>query len=143
MHHWLLLHFELPAEPSARRVYIWRKLKRLGAILLQDARVLPDTPQTLEQFQWVVAEILEMGGEATLWRAQIAPPGQDDLLIQQFNAQVDGLYQQILAGVQQEEPDLPALSLLYQQARMKDYFRSSKGEQVKNALLTARGESGL
>jgi hypothetical protein len=47
------------------RVYIWRKLKRLGAVLFQDAvRVLPNAARTLEQFQWLAAEIVEMGGEA-------------------------------------------------------------------------------
>jgi len=60
---WLLLHYRLPAQPSALRVYIWRKLKRLSAILLNDAVwVLPDTPRTAEHFQWLAAEIQEMQG---------------------------------------------------------------------------------
>ncbi|HLO31892.1 MAG TPA: Chromate resistance protein ChrB, partial [Anaerolineales bacterium] len=75
---WLLLHYKIPTEPSASRVYIWRKLKRLGALLIQDAVwVLPDTPRNLEQFQWLSAEIVELAGEATLWSAQPAFTGQD------------------------------------------------------------------
>lgn len=138
---WLLLHYKLPTEPSARRVYIWRKLKRLGAILVQDTLwALPDTPQTLEQFQWLTAEIQEMGGEAILWQAQMAPPNQDETLEQQFVAQANELYQQILAGLEQIDPDLSALSRLYQQARTKDYFQSPLGQQVREALLAAKGE---
>jgi hypothetical protein len=34
---WLLLVYKVPSEPSARRVYFWRKLKRLDALLLHDA----------------------------------------------------------------------------------------------------------
>jgi len=60
---WLLLHYKLPTKPSALRVYTWRKLKRLGAVLLHDAVwVLPDLPRTAEQVQWLTAEIEEMGG---------------------------------------------------------------------------------
>ena len=71
MAQWLLFHYKISPDPSAARVYIWRKLKRLGAVHYQDAVwVLPKSPHTLEQFQWLAAEIDEMGGEATLWLAQ-------------------------------------------------------------------------
>src|SRR5215213_12001994 len=44
---WLLLIYTVPREPSANRVSIWRKLRRLGAILLHDAVwVLPRSPRT-------------------------------------------------------------------------------------------------
>ncbi len=52
MQAWMLLHYKLPREPTAPRVYVWRKLKRLGALLLHDAVwVLPATPSTRENFQ--------------------------------------------------------------------------------------------
>src|SRR5256885_13053202 len=61
---WLLLAYKVPREPTASRVYVWRKLKKLGAVALQDAVwVLPHTPQTLEQFRWLAAEIVEMRSE--------------------------------------------------------------------------------
>ena len=51
MQTWVLLHYKIPREPTAPRVYVWRKLKRLGAILLQDAVwVLPATPHTRNAF---------------------------------------------------------------------------------------------
>jgi len=34
---WIVLTYRVPREPSANRVYVWRKLKQLGAIALQDA----------------------------------------------------------------------------------------------------------
>jgi uncharacterized protein Usg len=76
---WLLLHYKLPNKPSALRVYIWRKLKRLGAILLTDAVwVLPDLPRTAEQIQWLAAEIEEMSGNAFYWRASSLLEAQEE-----------------------------------------------------------------
>lgn len=141
MKSWLLLVYKVPSEPSARRVYVWRKLKRLGAILLHDAVwVLPAATRTREQLQWLAAEIQEMEGEALLWEAQQFYPDQEAYLIQQFMAQVDDVYQAILAELASENPDLAALSRRYQQAKSQDYFQSPLGEQVRAALMEARGD---
>ncbi len=138
---WLLLLYKVPTEPSARRVYIWRKLKGLGAILLHDAAwVLPATPHTREKLQWLVTEIKDMeGGEAMLWEAQQVFTGQDSNLVQQFGEQVDAVYREILAKLGQEDPDLATLSKQYQQARLEDYFHSELGERVRQALIKRRG----
>jgi len=141
---WLLLHYKLPNEPSASRVYIWRKLKRLGAVLYQDAVwVLPDTPRTQEQFQWLAAEIAEMGGEAAVWKSQPALAGQDEALVEQFTRLVDQAYEDLSTVLEnkgaQPEPDLEALSQQYQRIKSRDYFHSQAGERVREALLAARG----
>jgi hypothetical protein len=122
MHTWVLLHYKIPREPTAPRVSAWRKLKRLGAILLQDAVwVLPATPHTREDFQWLAVEIGEQGGEATLWEAQLVLPGHDEALVQQFLAQVDAAYGAILADLKREDVDLAALARRYQQVQGQDY----------------------
>ena len=72
---WLLLTYKVPRDPTAGRVAVWRKLKQLAALALQDAvRILPANPQTREQFQWLAAEIEELGGEATLWDPDCSMP---------------------------------------------------------------------
>lgn len=142
MYTWRLLLYKVPPEPSARRVSVWRKLKRLGAVLLHDAVwVLPDTPATREQFQWLAADITERDGEALVWQAQLTQPGQDEALMRQFRAQVEPAYAAILADLERGEADLAALSRRYQQVWMQDYFHSEVGEQVRASLLAARGES--
>jgi hypothetical protein len=74
---WLLLIFKVPSDPTARCVYIWGKLKRLGAILLHDsAWVLPAPRYTKEQLQWLVAEIIGVESDALLWEAQAGAPEQ-------------------------------------------------------------------
>lgn len=140
--YWLLLHYKLPTEPTALRVYIWRKLKRLGAILLLDTTwVLPDTARTREQFQWLAAEIREMGGEAYFWIGQPALSSQDEDLSRQFLGQVDEGYSALLLQLQQSNPDLEQISRQYQQTRSRDYFDSELGEQVREKLLALRGEN--
>ena len=137
---WVVLVYKIPREPAAGRVYIWRKLKRLGALLLHDAVwLLPDTPWTREQFQWLAVEIRELGGEALVWESRMVLPGQDDALAQQFLAEVERDYQAILTALQQADADLAALARQYQQIQARDYLQSPLGVQVRAALLQARG----
>ena len=140
MKKWLLLHYQLPAQPSASRVYIWRKLKRLAAILLNDSVwVLPDTPWTAEQFQWLLMEIRERKGEAFLWRSDLILGGQEDALVAQFVEQVDREYRELVKKMNRKKPDLTELSRLYQQIVAADYFHSALGRQVREKLLSLRG----
>ena len=137
---WVLLVYKIPREPTASRAQVWRKLKRLGALLLHDAVwVLPATPWTREQFQWLAVEIGELEGEAYLWESHLLLSGQADALVQQFQARVDAAYQEILHELGQEDADLVALSRTYQQVRAQDYFHSEVGIQVRERLMRARG----
>jgi hypothetical protein len=133
---WVLLHYKIPREPSSQRVFVWRRLKRLGAVLLHDAVwVLPATPRGREHFQWLAAEIREGGGEALQWEAQLVMAGQEDWLVEQFLAQVNVLYGEILADLAREDTDLAGLARRYQQAQASDYFDSELGQRVRATLL--------
>jgi hypothetical protein len=139
---WLLLLYKVPPEPTANRVAVWRKLKRLGAVLLHDAVwVLPPSPRTFEELQWLAAEIRERGGDAMVWEASLCLDGRDKELARQFVTQVDATYTEILTGLAQPDADLAALSKRYQQARLHDYFRSPLGERTRAALLSAGGRT--
>src|SRR5438067_13827583 len=139
MREWLLLLYSIPREPTAPRVAVWRKLKRLGALLLADAAwVLPASEATREQLRWLAAEVAEAGGEALVWEAHLAL-GQEEALVEQFAAQVEGPYREILAALTCEGADLAALSRRYQQVVAHDYFGSELGQEVRQALTTARG----
>lgn len=138
---WLLLHYKLPNKPSALRVYIWRKLKRLGAILLQDTVwVLPETPRTTEQIQWLTAEIQEMGGNAYYWKANALLIDQEGTIVQQFNEQVDVIYSDLLKRMEKTRADLQEISQEYQEAASKDFFHSELGKRVREKLTSKRGE---
>ena len=137
---WLLLTTKVSPKPTARRVYIWRKLKRLGAILLHDAVwVLPDTPRTREQFQWMTAEVIEMGGEAFLWESRLILGTSEEVLAQKFVELVDAAYRSILKELAKKNHDLSVLSQQYQRIKQQDYFNSEAGTRVRQALISARG----
>jgi len=137
---WVLLVYKIPREPTASRAAVCRKLKRLGALLLHDAVwVLPATPWTREQFQWLAVEIGELGGEAHLWESHLLLNGQADALVQQFQSRVDAAYQDILDELEEKDADLVALSRKYQQVRAQDYFHSALGTHVRERLMSARG----
>ena len=62
---WLLLIHQLPAKPAYFRVKIWRRLQGLGAVAVRNAvYALPANEQTQEDFEWLLKEIVEGGGEA-------------------------------------------------------------------------------
>ncbi len=136
---WLLLTYKLPSNPSARRVYIWRKLKKLGAIGLFDAVwVLPDTSRTYEQFQWLAVEIEEMGGEAMFWRANAERIGQEEDLIRRFTLQIDEAYQELLNHLDQPNSNYSVLAQEFQQIKQHDYFHSKMGQKVREKLVANR-----
>ncbi len=140
MHSWALLVYKIAPEPSARRVYVWRKLKRLGALLLHDAVwVLPATPYTREQLQWLAAEIEEMDGSAQVWEAHPSLTERDDDLVRRFLAQVDAAYREIAAELERPGADAAALARRYQQVQQQDYFHSALGAQVREALASPDG----
>jgi DNA-binding transcriptional regulator PaaX len=140
---WALLVFTLPREPSAPRVAVWRRLKKLGAILLHDSVwVLPAQPALLEHFRWLAAEIRESAGESLVWIAAQGLPGQDDALVEQFQAQAEAEYQAILAALdastsgemENSHTERTALARRYQQIHARDYFHASSGDLVRAQL---------
>ena len=141
MNPWLVFIYKVPNEPSARRVYVWRKLKRLGAILIQDsAWVLPANARTREKLQWLAGEVNDMDdGEAMLWEAAPIVAPKDVDIVQQFSDQADAQYKHILRQLEKKNPDLSALSRQYQQADAQDYFQSKLGQKARQALIERRG----
>ncbi len=138
MHSWVLLVYKVAPEPSARRVYVWRKLKRLGALLLHDAVwVLPATPYTREQLQWLAAEIEEMDGSAQVWEAHPSLTERDDDLVCRFLAQADAAYREIATELERPGADVATLSRRYQQVQRQDYFHSALGAQIREVLASA------
>jgi hypothetical protein len=137
---WMLLVYKVPNEPTSGRVFVWRKLKRLGAVLLHDAVwVLPAAPRTREQLRWLASEITELDGEATVWESQLAQAADEEKLVARFGEAVEGQYREILAGLKEKGRDLAALSRKYQQVQALDYFNSDTGRRVRDALAAADG----
>jgi hypothetical protein len=69
-HGWLLFLHQLPPKPDYLRVKIRRRLKGIGAALVKSTvYVLPNTSESLEDFQWLREEIVAAGGSAIIAEA--------------------------------------------------------------------------
>lgn len=139
---WLLLVYRIPREPTAGRVYVWRKLKQLGAISLQDAVwVLPTSGRNREQFQWLASEIIELGGEVSLFESDLRMTSAEQTLRERFESLVRDAYQEILDALKRGKPDLAALSKKFQQTKAQDFFQCPLGDKVRDKLVAAQGEN--
>jgi hypothetical protein len=78
---WALLAYRLPREPSTPRITMWRKLRRLGVVQVLDGLVaLPADARTREQLDWLADEVLEAGGEASVWLGRLGSAAQERAL---------------------------------------------------------------
>ena len=106
---WLLLFHQIPPKPNYFRVKIWRRLQKLGAIAVKNSiYVLPKGDQAQEDFQWVLREIVEGGGEATLCEARLVEGLTDEQVEELFRSARSADYQQIAEECRQTAKALPA-----------------------------------
>ncbi|HEX4682373.1 MAG TPA: Chromate resistance protein ChrB, partial [Gemmatimonadaceae bacterium] len=103
---WLLLIHQIPPKPDYLRVKIGRRLQRVGAVAVKNSvYVLPDRPASLEDFQWVRAEIIDGGGDASICQAGFVDGLTDDQIKHLFRGARDADYAELaeaareLAGV--------------------------------------------
>jgi hypothetical protein len=98
---WLLFVHQVPSQPSNVRVRTWRRLQQLGAIAVKQAvYVLPDSPESREDFQWLKSEIESAGGEASVFAAESLDTWSDDGLIQEFRAARQRAYAELAAEIE-------------------------------------------
>jgi hypothetical protein len=67
---WIVFSYSLPTKAaSSRRVALWRRLQRLGAVTPKaGVYVLPERDDCLEAFQWLAQEVQQANGEAVVMR---------------------------------------------------------------------------
>jgi hypothetical protein len=84
---WLLLIHQLPTKPAYLRVKVWRRLQALGAVAVKNTvYVLPAGEQAQEDFEWLLKEISEGGGEGMICEARLIDGLSDDDVRGSFNA---------------------------------------------------------
>src|SRR5260370_30206293 len=92
-HRWLLMVHQLPSEPSNVRVRTWRQLRQLGAVSIKQAvYVLPESSAAREGFQRLRAQIVDAGGDASVFAAASVDAWSDDALVDAFRQSRDREY---------------------------------------------------
>jgi len=82
---WTLLIYRVPTEPASGRVSIWRDLKQMGALYLQQcACILPSLDDITPRVVRVVSRISEQGGEHWLLDIPTMTIADEERLIANF-----------------------------------------------------------
>jgi hypothetical protein len=142
---WYLLIHQLPPQPLYLRAKIRQQLSRVGAIPLKKAvYALPETPECLEDLQWIAQEATAGGGEAFLCRATFLERRTEEILRSRSRKERDGDYQILLEELARPgTPTLPAGSpgdsLARARARLQDirkidFFQASMRGAVERRI---------
>jgi hypothetical protein len=147
---WVLLVYRLPREPSRHRVAVWRKLRDLGALYLQDGvAALPEDAVTREQLEWLQLRVREARGEATLWEGRPGTVAEEAELVESFRHLREEAYRAIIAGAERLRrkarlgaraplEQLGKLEREFRAEKRRDYFRSPLRGEAAQALKAAR-----
>ena len=139
----MLLAYRIPREPSTPRISVWRKLRRLGTAQLGDGLVaLPNDARTKEQLEWIADEVLEAGGEATVWLSRPGSAGQERALASRMQAAVAADYREVAeqaaaAGsgpTGRRKRTLARLRRELRRIRRRDYFPPPERERAAAAV---------
>ena len=152
---WLLLVYRVPSEPTRLRAAVWRRLKSLGAIYLQNsAAALPASVGAERALRKLRREILDMSGTAVLLSCSVlaGEPG----VLEAFQAARDDEYAEIVdkcqdflgqvhkeyvadhftyAELEENEVDLVKLRNWFARIRERDVFGASGREAAEQGLI--------
>jgi hypothetical protein len=104
---WLLLVYRVKAGSSAQRTYVWRQLRQLGAVYLQQAAaVLPDRPELRSGLDQLCERIRGSGGEASLLETTSPSTAWEAELIARFAAARDAEYEEVVESVERFEDEI-------------------------------------
>jgi hypothetical protein len=141
---WLLLVHQLPSEPSNVRVRTWRRLRQLGAVSVKQAvSVLPESPAARDAFQRLGADIVDAGGDVSVFSAASVDAGSDQALVEAFRQSRERDYGSVARDVEKalrrrpgrgKPPTRPA-------ARQLEQFRQRLGAAERLDFFDAPGRA--
>jgi hypothetical protein len=93
---WLFFSYSLPAEPSKMRVYVWRQLKKLGAVNYQNVWVVPHTNESVNELRKLIETIEEYKGEGMLIEGKALDKDQEERIHKVFIDSRNEEYQEVI-----------------------------------------------
>ncbi len=145
-----MLTYRLPREPSAPRLALWRKLKRLGVAQMGDGLVaLPADARTREQLEWAAEEVEETGGTAGVWLASPATRALERDVAEPMNRARATEYVEIAEQADQAATSADAdrvqvlrrLRAQMRRVERRDFFRPPERERARQALRNLSKEA--
>jgi hypothetical protein len=153
---WLLLIYRVPPEPTRLRSTVWRRIKSLGAIYLQNSvAALPASPANERSLRKLRREIVDMSGTAILLAAD-ALAGEAEVRgafvtarneeyaeiidkCEDFLRQVQKEYDEnhfTYAELEENEEDLVKLKNWFAKIVDRDVFKADRRPATERALET-------
>jgi Protein ChrB, N-terminal len=151
---WLVLIYRVPSEPSRLRSAVWRRIKSLGAIYLQNsAAALPVGTGHERALRKLRSEILDMGGTAVLLTCTVLAGAAE--VMDAFQAARNDEYEEIVdrcedflaqvkkehvaehftyAELEENEVDLAKLQNWFGRVRQRDSFGATGRQAAQTAL---------
>jgi hypothetical protein len=153
---WVLLTYRLPAEPTRHRVAVWRELRRVGALSLQQATwAVPARDDFVAAVTRAVELVERAGGEAQVFdaapRAAFGEGRLEQLFTAEreeewcefvrectkFNQEIDkeiAIEKLTAAELDEEEHNLDRLRRWYRELRGRDVFIAPSQELAEQRL---------
>ena len=98
---WLLFTYWLPTEPSRKRVFIWRQLKKIGALSTEGGGwLLPKRDQLSTHITDIARSVEEMGGTTNLYTVTHFSEAQEQRAIARFQGEREREYYEIITECQ-------------------------------------------
>jgi hypothetical protein len=148
--------------PSSLRVQVWRKLRSLGALYLQQSVcLLPEREVTTREVRRLLDRVNRDGGTGRVLRIGFTDPDEQRRVVDEFNAARDDEYAEILerlpafrdeldqerakgrttyAEVEESEADLERFRSWLAKIAARDYFDAPGGPAARTAVDEAAAE---
>jgi DNA-binding transcriptional regulator PaaX len=152
---WLVINYTLPREPSRTRVSIWRKLKKIGAVNIQQSMwILPFSDKNCSLLNDIKSEVIKNSGEAFVMNSSVDEDGKK-IIIERFNAARDEEYRELLeqcedffreidketarknftfAEIEENEEEMNKLQEWFTKISARDSFIAPLKEKAKSTL---------
>jgi hypothetical protein len=153
---WLLLTYKVPPEPAAKRIALWRRLKGMGAVYLQNGVcLLPKTDDHVRRLKMLENDIAEMGGESVILETVALDRAHEDKVVARFKGDRDEQYREFLgrcagfeaeiakeiatnkftyAELEEEDTDLKKLQGWLEKIRKLDFYGATLAEEAAGRL---------
>jgi len=153
---WLLLTYKVPPEPAKKRVALWRRLKSMGGVYLQNGVcLLPNTDDHARRLKMLENDISEMGGNSVILETVALDRGQENKVIARFKADRDEEYKEFLdkcndfeaeiaketaanhftyAELEENDVDLKKLSSWLEKIRRLDFYGANLAAESQQRL---------
>ena len=127
----LAFTYKIPSEPSKNRVYVWRMIKELGAVYLQQGvALLPYDKDLYLVLLNLREQVHTFKGKSTLSKLSFMQEEDEREIVDEFIKQIDGEYMEFIRNCQKSIDELE-----YENAQGDfDFSEITEGEQEYKKL---------